>query len=213
MKYNTQRSQMLLPEYGRNVQNMISHAMEIENKEERNSAARAIIEVMGQLNPHLRDVDDYRHKLWTHLFIMSKFQLDVDSPYELPNLEILYEKPQRIAYPNSKIRFGHYGKYTEKILQKTMEESDEDAKTYLKNTMANFMKKQYLAYNNDAVENNVIAQHLTEITNGGLTLENPDILMHTNQILKTMGIQPNRKKQNMPSKNNQNNKFKFKKKY
>ena len=168
---------------------------------------------MGQLNPHLRDEDDYRHKLWTHLFIMSKFQLDVDSPYELPNLEILYEKPQRIAYPNSKIRFGHYGKYTEKILEKTMEETDEDAKTYLKNTMANFMKKQYLAYNNDAVENNVIAQHLTEITNGGLTLENPDILMHTNQILKTMGIQPNRKKQNIPSKNNQNNKFKFKKKY
>jgi hypothetical protein len=213
MKYNTQRSQMLLPEYGRNVQNMISHAMEIENKEERNSAARAIIEVMGQLNPHLRDVDDYRHKLWTHLFIMSKFQLDVDSPYELPNLEILYEKPQQIPYPTSKIRFGHYGKYTEKILSKTMEETNEDAKTYLKNTMANFMKKQYLAYNNDAVENNVIAQHLTEITNGGLTLENPDILMHTNQILKTMGIQPNRKKQNMPSKNNQNNKFKFKKKY
>ena len=213
MEYNTQRSQMLLPEYGRNVQNMISHAMEIENKEERNSAAQAIIEVMGQLNPHLRDEDDYRHKLWTHIFIMSKFQLDVDSPYELPNLEILYEKPQRIAYPNSKIRFGHYGKYTEKILKKTMEETDEDAKTYLKNTMANFMKKQYLAYNNDAVENNVIAQHLTEITNGGLTLENPDILMHTNQILKTMGIQPNRKKQNIPSKNNQNNKFKFKKKY
>jgi hypothetical protein len=214
MEYNTQRSHMLLPEYGRNVQKMISHAMEIENKEERNLAAKAIIEVMGQLNPHLRDVDDYRHKLWTHLFIMSEFKLDVDSPYEMPNLEILYEKPQHMAYPKSKIKFGHYGKYTEAILAKTIEETDEKTKEYLKNTMANFMKKQFLTYNNDAVENNVIAQHLSEISNGKLTLENPDSLTHTNQLLKTLGLtNTNRRKNNNHSKNNHSNKFKFKKKY
>jgi len=93
MEYNTTRGRLILPEYGRNVQNMISHAMEIENRVERNRAAQAIIEVMGQLNPHLRDVDDFRHKLWTHLFVMSDFQLDVDSPYEIPKPEMLMEKP------------------------------------------------------------------------------------------------------------------------
>jgi len=213
MEYNTQRAQLLLPEYGRNVQNMIAHAHEIENREERNLAAKAIIEVMGQLNPHLRDEDDYRHKLWTHLFIMSGFQLDVDSPYELPNIEILYEKPKHMEYPSTKIKFGHYGKYTEKILNKVSEESDKDTKEYLTGTMANFMKKQFLTYNNDAVENNVIALQLAELTNGKLTLDNPENLIHTNQILKSIGAQPNRKKQNPSSKNNQNNKFKFKKKY
>ena len=158
MEYNTQRPQMLLPEYGRNVQKMITHALEIENREERNLAAKAIIEVMGQLNPHLRDEDDYRHKLWTHLFIMSDFKLDVDSPYDKPDLEILYEKPQHMDYPTGNIKFGHYGKYTESILRQTTKEEDAEVKEYLTNTMANFMKKQFLAYNNDAVENNVIAQ-------------------------------------------------------
>jgi hypothetical protein len=214
MEYNTQRPQMLLPEYGRNVQKMITHAMELEDREERNKAAKAIIEVMGQLNPHLRDEDDYRHKLWTHLFIMSDFQLDVDSPYDKPNLEILYEKPHHMDYPTGNIKFGHYGKYTESILRKTVKEEDAEVKEYLTNTMANFMKKQFLAYNNDAVENNVIAQHLSEITNGELTLENPDSLMQTNHILRTMGKNnPNNRRKNMGGKNNQNNKFKFKKKY
>ena len=104
MEYNTQLDKLIIPEYGRNVQNMISHAMEIEDREERNRATRAIIEVMGQLNPHLRDVDDYRHKLWTHLFIMSDFKLDVDSPYEIPERESLEEKPAVMEYPKSKIR-------------------------------------------------------------------------------------------------------------
>ena len=222
MEYNTQRSQMLLPEYGRNVQKMISHAMEIENRDERNSASKAIIEVMGQLNPHLRDVDDYRHKLWTHLFILSNFELDVDSPYEKPDLEILYEKPTLISYPKGKIKFGHYGKYTETILNHTTKEEDEATKKHLVNRMANFMKKQFLAYNNDAVENNVIAQHLSELTRGELTLENPDSLMNTNQILRTLGISNNNNNTNkrknptlggQKPNNNQTNKFKFKKKY
>ena len=125
MEYNTQRPEMILPEYGRNVQNMIAFAMKLESKEERNSAAKAIIEVMGQLNPHLRDVDDFKHKLWTHLFVMSDFKLDADSPYEMPTRETLAEKPEIMKYPKSKIRFGHYGKYTEKILNTIVEEEDE----------------------------------------------------------------------------------------
>jgi hypothetical protein len=207
MEYNTTRGRLILPEYGRNVQNMIAHAMEIVDRDERNKAAKAIIEVMGQLNPHLRDVDDFRHKLWTHLFVMSDFKLDVDSPYEIPKQETLNEKPNRMVYPKSKIRYGHYGQYTQRILENSGEVKDEKEKEYLKSTMANFMKKQFLAYNNDAVENHVIAQQLKELSKGDLILENPDELVNTNTILRSMGL--NQNKRNKGSfKQKQKKKFK-----
>jgi hypothetical protein len=213
MEYNTTREQMLLPEYGRNVQNMIKHAMEIENREERNRAAQAIIEVMGQLNPQLRDVDDYRHKLWTHLFVMSEFKLDVDSPYEIPTQESLQEKPQLMAYPKSKIRYGHYGKYTQSILESSKDIANAEEKEYLKNTMSNFMKYQYLAYNNNAVENHVIANQLKELSKGELTLDNPDEeLVSTNSLLRQIGNSTNKNfSKNKKKNNNNNNKKKFKK--
>jgi len=205
MEYNTTRGKLILPEYGRNVQNMISHAMEIVDKKERNRASLAIIEVMGQLNPHLRDVDDYRHKLWTHLFVMSDFKLEVDSPYEIPLPEALMEKPQIMAYPKGQIRFGHYGKYTQQILTDAKSITDEKEKEFLKNSMANFMKKLYLAHNNDAVENNVIADHLKDLSNGELILENPDELVSTSTLLREMGlnkkfVKPNNFKQKQKKK-------------
>jgi hypothetical protein len=211
MEYNTTRPKLMLPEYGRNVQNMIVHAMEVEDRTERNRAAQAIIEVMGQLNPHLRDVDDYRHKLWTHLFVMSDFQLDVDSPYELPKREELTSKPERVEYPSSKIRFGHYGKYTQKILEDASKIVDDKEKKYLTRTMANFMKKQFLVFNNDAVENNVIANQMSELSKKELILENPEDLLSTNVILKSYGIQPNQNKNNAKKQQAQQPKKKFKK--
>lgn len=206
MEYNTARGKLLLPEYGRNVQNMIAHAMEIADREERNRAAQAIIEVMGQLNPHLRDVDDYRHKLWAHLFIMSDFQLDVDSPYEIPNKESLEQKPDLMPYPKSRIRYGHYGQYTQKILESAKDLKSEEEREYMKSRMGNFMKRQFLTHNNTAVENYVIAEQLGELSGGLLTIENPDEeLTSTNQMLRTLGMpnansnmnrrQNNRKKQ------------------
>ena len=212
MEYNTTRGRLILPEYGRNVQNMIAHAMKIADKTERNRAAQAIIEVMGQLNPHLRDVDDFRHKLWTHLFVMSDFELDVDSPYEIPKPEILNEKPQIMDYPKSNIRFGHYGHYTQSILENAKDVTDEKEKEYLKSTMANFMKKQFLAHNNDAVENNVIAQQLKELSNCELILENPDELVNTNTILRSMGLGQNQVKRNKSNFKQKNQKKKFIKK-
>ena len=186
----------MLPEYGRNVQNMIQHAMEIADREERNRAAQAIIEVMGQLNPHLRDVDDFKHKLWTHLFVMSDFQLDVDSPYEIPKREILDEKPQLMEYPKSSIRYGHYGQYTQKILEASKEVESEDEKKYLSETMANFMKKQFLIHNNNAVENYVILEQLKELSKGELSLDDPDELTSTNQLLRTLGLKNNNNNNN-----------------
>jgi hypothetical protein len=209
MEYNTTRGKLILPEYGRNVQNMIAHAMEIADRDERNRATQAIIEVMGALNPHLRDVDDFRHKLWTHLFVMSDFMLDVDSPYEIPKPEVLNEKPQIMEYPKSNIRYGHYGSYTQRILESAKDIKDEKEREYLKTTMANFMKKQFLAHNNDAVENNVIAQQLKELSKGELVLENPDELMNTNTILRSMGLgitnQNKRNKTNFKQKNQKKN--------
>lgn len=218
MEYNTTREHMLLPEYGRNVQNMIKYAMAIENREERNRAAQAIIEVMGQLNPQLRDVDDYRHKLWTHLFVMSEFKLDVDSPYKIPTQESLQERPDIMPYPRGTIRFGHYGKYTQLILEGAKDLKESNEREYLKSTMSNFMKYQYLAYNNNAVENNVIANQLKELSKGELVLDNPDELVSTNLLLRqipkpvTSNAGKNRnsgiKKQN---NNNPNIKKKYKK--
>ncbi|MFM1894256.1 MAG: DUF4290 domain-containing protein [Flavobacteriales bacterium] len=209
MEYNTTRGKLILPEYGRNVQNMIAHAMEITDRKERNRAAQAIIEVMGQLNPHLRDVDDFRHKLWTHLFVMSDFKLEVDSPYEIPKAESLQEKPKLMAYPKSKIRYGHYGKYTQQILETAIEVDKKEEKEYLKITMANFMKKQFLSHNNDTVENHVIADQMKELSKGELVLDNPDELMNTNVLLRSMGMgSNNNKKFNKNFKQKQKKKFK-----
>ncbi len=201
-----------MPEYGRNVQNMIAHAMEIADRTERNRAAQAIIEVMGQLNPHLRDVDDYRHKLWTHLFVMSDFKLEVDSPYVIPKQEVLNEKPDRLVYPKSDIRYGHYGKYTQSILEDAKNTEDPAEKEYLKTSMANFMKKQYLSHNNDAVENSVIAEHLKELSKGELILDNPDELVNTSTLLRTLGLGANNKKFVKTNNFKQKQKKKFQKK-
>jgi len=204
MQYNTTRGKLLLPEYGRNVQNMIAHAMELEDTEERNRAARAIIEVMGQLNPHLRDVEDYSHKLWTHQFIMADFNVDVKAPYEIPNKESLVEKPQVMPYPKSKIRFGHYGQYTQKILEGALEMDSEDEKEFLTAQMGNFMKKQFLLHNNNAVENTVIAEQLSELSKGSLEIETQEELVSTNQVLKALGISNNKSNNNNQRRNNNN---------
>jgi len=219
MEYNTTRGPLMLPEYGRNVQNMIHHAMDLRDRDERNRAAQAIIEVMGQLNPHLRDVDDFRHKLWTHLFVMSDFKLDVDSPYEIPKAEELAEKPGIMEYPSSTIRFGHYGKYTQKILENGHDMENMDERKYLTKSMANFMKYQFLAHNNAAVENSVIANQLKELAKGALEVENPEELVNTNVLLKQIGIaQAQNQRQNNSGKkkygsNNQNNQSNAKRKF
>jgi len=184
MEYNTTRGPLRMPEYGRNVQNMIAYALTIEDRAERNRAAQAIIEVMGQLNPHLRDVDDYRHKLWTHLFVMSNFELDVDSPYPPPDKQTLYSPPQRVNYPKSEIRYGHYGQYTQKILKLAPNIENRQQRDFLKTKMANFMKYQYMNYNNGTVENNVIVNQLKELSNGALIIENPNELTSTNVLLR-----------------------------
>jgi len=207
MEYNTVRPRMLIPEYGRNVQKMIDFAVNLAEREERNKAAIAIIEVMGQLNPHLRDTDDYRHKLWTHLFIMSDFLIDVDSPYPIPTRNDINLKPDILKYPKNKIRYGHYGHNVQKMIDNIANLENDEEREIVTNRLANLMKKLYISYNNETVENEVILEQLVELSKGKLQLSNPEELTATHQILKSIGAQTSN-----PQWKKKPNKTKFKKK-
>ncbi|CAG5087015.1 DUF4290 domain-containing protein [Parvicella tangerina] len=183
LSYNTERDDMVIPEYGRNVQNMIAVAKSIDDKEERNRCAQAIIKVMGQLNPHLRDVEDFNHKLWAHLFIMSNFELDVDSPYPIPSKESFTSKPALMDYPQRRIKYGHYGKIAEDWIKAASEMKDGEEKDALVLRLANMLKASYLIWNKDAVENSVIVKNLQEMSNGSLTISE-EKLAETSDLLK-----------------------------
>jgi hypothetical protein len=183
MEYNTQRSHLIIPEYGRNIQKMIEYAMSVEDREERNNVARAIVDVMGQLNPHLRDITDFKHKLWDHLFIISDFKLDVDSPYPKPSAQTLDIKPERVKYPNTRITFRHYGKNIENMIKDIRKMGDGPEREALVASVANFMKMSYLNHNRDTVSDELIIDHLNELSDGELKLKEDFRLNHTNEIL------------------------------
>lgn len=171
MDYNTSLPKMIIPEYGRNIQKMIDFAITVPDREERNKVARAIIDVMGQLNPHLRDVTDFKHKLWDHIFIISEFKLDVDSPYPKPTAETFQTKPDRVLYPSNDIRYKHYGKTVERIIAKAREYPEGEEKNVLTEQIANLMKRSYLNWNRDSVNDEVILKQLEELSKGELKLD------------------------------------------
>lgn len=177
MEYNSARPKLIIPEYGRSIQKMIDHAITINDKEERNKIARAIISIMGQLNPHLRDVSDFRHKLWDHLFIISDFKLDVDSPYPKPSKETFTSKPESVNYPSRNIRYKHYGKTIEDLIKKAIEIEEGDMKDNLVESIANLMKKFYFNWNRDSVNDEVIIEQLDILSKGKLKLKDPSKLV------------------------------------
>ena len=183
MEYNTSLPKMIIPEYGRNIQKMIDFAMTVQDREERNKVARAIIDVMGQLNPHLRDVTDFKHKLWDHIFIISDFKLDVDSPYPLPTAETFQTKPDRVLYPSNDIRYKHYGKTVERIIAKGKEYPDGAEKDALVEQIANLMKRSYLTWNRDSVNDEVILKQLEELSKGQLRLTDASLLRSTQTLV------------------------------
>jgi Domain of unknown function (DUF4290) len=215
MEYNTSLPKMIIPEYGRNIQKMIDFALTVESKEERNKVAQAIINVMGQLNPHLRDVTDFKHKLWDHIFIMSEFKLDVDSPYPKPSAETFQTKPEKVSYPSRNIKYKHYGKILESIIQKAKVIENEEEKNALTEILANSMKRFYLNWNRDSVTDDVILKQLEELSDGKLKLTDNNLLKSSHTFLpKTNPNQNNgrdKKKQNNGKSNNfRQNKFKKK---
>lgn len=166
MEYNTGRELMQIPEYGRNIQKMIEYAKTIADRDERNRAAKSIIKVMGQVNPSLKNNEDLTHKLWDHMFIISDFELDVDSPFPKPLREDFESGPDRIPYPENEIAYRHYGRVIEQMIKKVSEEENADERSKMGIAVANMMKRAYLNWNRDSVDDRVIKKDLRELSGG-----------------------------------------------
>ena len=169
--YNTTRNELILAEYGRNVQNMVKYIIELPDLEERNKYAQAVIDLMGFLNPHLRDVADFKHKLWDHLHIISGYKIDVDSPYPKPTPEDALVKPKHIGYPQQKITYKHYGKTVETMIEKAKAVDDPERRAAMVQGIANFMKMAYVTWNKDSVADETILKNLRELSGGELQLD------------------------------------------
>ena len=174
LEYNTEREHLIIPEYGRHIQKMVNQAVAMEDREERNKCAKSIIAVMGNLNPHLRDVPDFQHKLWDQLFMISDFKLDVDAPYPKPSPEELSERPEPLAYPQNFPKYRFYGNNIKRMIDVAVKWEDGDKKDALVMTIANHMKKSFLSWNKDTVEDQVIFNHLFELSDGALNLKDSD---------------------------------------
>jgi hypothetical protein len=191
MKYNTQVKGLALPEYGRNIQNMVDYCVSIPDREERSTCANAIINIMGNMFPHLRDVNDFKHILWDHLAIMSDFALDIDYPYEVIKRENLYIKPDKLPYPKGKIVYKHYGKNLENMIRKATKYEEGEEKEQLIGLLANHMKKSFLTWNQEVVDDRKIFDDLELLSKGTIVLdedqhkltESKDILSKKNKNL------------------------------
>jgi hypothetical protein len=172
MEYNTTRNKLIMREYGRHVQKMIEHILQIEEPERRQRNAQAAIELMGFLNPHLKNVEDFRHKLWDHLFLIADFKLDVKSPYPIPTRETLKARPHPLPYPKRYPRYSHLGKNLEVIIQKALQEENIDKRLGFANAVAYYMKLAYNNWHKEIVHDDAIQSELTSITDGQLAFTN-----------------------------------------
>lgn len=170
MKYNTQRTPVIIPEYGRNIQDMIDFACTVTDKEERNHIARSIIKVMGQVASQYKDSEDFLEKLWDHLFIMADYKLDIDAPFPIPEKEKIKEKPKKVEYPVKNIKYRHYGHAIERFIKKASKLEDGEEKDSFTYYIANMMKKNYLLYNRESVDDSLIHKHLLELSGGELKI-------------------------------------------
>jgi hypothetical protein len=171
MDYNSNRKKLVLPEYGRHIQQMVSHCVTIEDREERMRCAKTIIGIMGSMFPHLRDVSDFKHKLWDHLAIMADFKLDIDFPYEIPEPATFQTKPERVPYQNKKIKYMHYGRIVEELIQRAIVLEDEAERAHLVQMIANHMKKSLLVYNRDGATDERVMDDIKKFSGGQLIFE------------------------------------------
>ncbi len=199
MDYNTSRKRLILPEYGRNIQKLVEYTKTIEDKEKRNEMAKAIINIMGNMYPHFKDIADFKHKLWDHLAIMSEFELDIDSPYEEPPKEKLRQEPASVPYNNKRIKYKHYGKTIEKLIKEAAKYEEDEEKDTLIEVIATHMKKNYLTWNKDSVSDDVIFDDLEELSKGQIKVNRDKIkLKDSKEILNKL----RKKKNNRKNKNN-----------
>ncbi len=178
MEYNTTRTKLLMPEYGRNVQKMIEYLVTVDDREKRLRQAEVIIELMGTLNPHLKTIEDYKHKLWDHLFQMTDFNLDVDAPYPCPTPEMIYKKPEVLPYPQENFKHRHLGKNIQELLNRAMNETNEETKQGLTQAIGYYMKLAYANWHKEPVHDDMIKNELAEISGGKLVYETGGYRVH-----------------------------------
>jgi len=189
LDYNTQLKRLPLPEYGRNIQRMVDYCLTIEDKEERTKCAKTIISIMGNLFPHLRDVPDFKHKLWDHLAIMSDFKLDIDYPYELVKQENLNTKPEKVPYSEGKIKVKHYGHYLDELIAKAVKMEEGPEKTRLVQMIANHMKKSIISWNRESVDDQKIFDDLRLLSNDKIDVNEDTI--HLMEVRDIVSRKPN----------------------
>lgn len=180
MEYNTTRNHLIMKEYGRHIQKMVEYLLSIKDREERQRNCYAVIELMGFLNPHLKNVEDFRHKLWDHLFLISDFSLDVDSPYPIPTRETLKARPEPLHYPKKYPKFNHLGKNIEVVLDKALNETNPEKKQGFANAIAYYMKLTYSNWHKELVHDDAIQAELSAITKGELEFNNRPFVKHRN---------------------------------
>ncbi len=188
MEYNTSLSKLILPEYGRNVQKLVENAVKIEDKEERKKYTEGIINLMGRMYPYLRDLKDFKHKLWDHLVIMSDFKLKEDSPFPVPETATFAGKPEKIPYKSKNFRYKHFGKNIVDMLKYAAEMEDCDEKRLLTALIANHMKKLYLTWSKDSVTDEFIFQKIKELSGGKVEVDKDIILSESHKL-----VNPNKK--------------------
>ena len=206
MEYNTEREKIVISEYGRNIQAMIRHLNDIEDRKQRTEAAYFIVNVMAQMNPQVKESNDYMHKLWDHLHIIANYELDIDGPYPKPTPEMQKKKPDHVGYQKNNIRYGHYGQYIYDVVKKVKEMEDGPKKQAILINIANQMKRDYLNWNRDTVNDLLILDDLYKISGEEITLPMETKLIPTNDILnKPQNQQQNQKKKNGGNNNNKKN--------
>ena len=193
-----------MPEYGRHIQQLVEHCKSLATKEERNEMALAIVEFIGQRNPHLRDEENYKHKLWDHLYILANYELDVDAPYPFPTREELAQKPKKMEYPKLQGDYKFYGKSILQLIEKAIELEEGDEKEALIEVIANNMKKSYNVYNKEHVQDDVIFRHLKELSDNKLDLTTLESLERSKIYYAANRNNNNRNPNNNNRNNNQN---------
>jgi len=201
--YNTERDPLIIPEYGRYIHEMVAYLKTIEDRDKRNKNALAVINMLGRQNPHLRDVPDFQHKLWDHLYIMADFDLDVDSPFPKPSPEKLKERPEKLPYPKKGYQFRFYGHIIKKMIDEAVKWEESELKDRLIQTIANHMKKNYLTWNKDSVSDEVIFEHLRILSDGKINLKaGENELREASQLVKKRKNNGHYKQKNYRKKRN-----------
>ena len=188
--YNTQRPHLVIREYGRHLQQMVDYAVTVEDREKRTNIVLSIIDLMGQMNPHLRNVEEFRHKLWDHIYMISGGKLEVDTPYPYPDLEKIQRKPNHIGYPHDKIRFKHYGKNVERLVEKAIEMEDEEKKKDFTECIGNYMKLVHRNWNQENANDEIIKQDIKTLSEGKLELDESSNLDALTRSTKSVRKRP-----------------------